>query len=170
MRYKEKIIKRSFDTMKKEQNSTTNDTLATDLPPVAPESDKMATVQTPSTSLPVGPQPEAATPETPASPCPATEPPVTPDCGPTEGRSPQSSPASHPSDPSPCGAPAPDDWETKLAEAEQRGYLRGRNESIARLMEAPAMFERSTPAPDADAPADAAPGFLSRQRVSIWNR
>lgn len=34
------------------------------------------------------------------------------------------------------------DIEARIAEAETRGYLRGRNESIAELMREPAVFER----------------------------
>lgn len=58
-----------------------------------------------------------------------------------------------------------------VAEAEQRGYLRGRNESIEVLMRKPGMFERV-----ADGRVDEAggeqdvPEFLGHRRVSIWER
>lgn len=55
-----------------------------------------------------------------------------------------------------------------LAEAEQRGYLRGRNERIEELMRAPAPLARSQ-AP-ATATTDSEPMILSTPRVSIWDK
>lgn len=71
-----------------------------------------------------------------------------------------------------------DDIEARIAEAENRGYLRGRNERIAELMRQPALFERQTSpsardAPGAiaaDSPADSQPMILNNPRVSIWDR
>lgn len=71
-----------------------------------------------------------------------------------------------------------DDIETRIAEAENRGYLRGRNERIAELMRQPALFERQTSpsardapgAMAADSPADSQPMILNNPRVSIWDR
>ena len=71
-----------------------------------------------------------------------------------------------------------DDIEARIAEAENRGYMRGRNERIAELMRQPALFERQTSpsareAPggmDADSPADSQPMILNNPRVSIWDR
>lgn len=71
-----------------------------------------------------------------------------------------------------------DDIEARIAEAENRGYLRGRNERIAELMRQPALFERqaSPSARDApggiaaDSPADSQPMILNNPRVSIWDR
>lgn len=58
--------------------------------------------------------------------------------------------------------------EKALAEAEQRGYLRGRNERIEELMRAPAPLSRRQ-APTAAA-ADSEPMILSTPRVSIWDK
>ena len=68
--------------------------------------------------------------------------------------------------------------EARIAEAENRGYMRGRNERIAELMRQPALFERQTSpsardAPGgmaADSPADSQPMILNNPRVSIWDR
>ncbi len=58
-----------------------------------------------------------------------------------------------------------------MAEAEQRGYLRGRNESIEELMRKPGMFERVADGRLAEADSEAdVPEILSRRRVSIWDR
>lgn len=65
---------------------------------------------------------------------------------------------------------APDEAEIQrlLAEAEQRGYMRGRNEAIENLMQAPALFE-STAAPAADSTPNPADGFLSGLRPGVWD-
>ncbi len=65
---------------------------------------------------------------------------------------------------------APDNAELQrlLAEAEQRGYMRGRNEAIENLMQAPALFE-STAAPTTDSTANPADGFLSGLRPGVWD-
>lgn len=63
--------------------------------------------------------------------------------------------------------------EAQLAEAENRGYLRGRNERIAELMREPAVFERgSTPGlpPGYDWQKDSQPMILNNPRISIWDR
>ncbi len=63
---------------------------------------------------------------------------------------------------------APTVDEKALAEAEQRGYLRGRNERIEELMRAPAPLSRRQ-APTTAA-ADSEPMILSTPRVSIWDK
>lgn len=71
-----------------------------------------------------------------------------------------------------------DDIEARIAEAENRGYLRGRNERIAELMRQPALFERQTSPSARDAPGamaadsqgDSQPMILNNPRVSIWDR
>lgn len=63
---------------------------------------------------------------------------------------------------------APTVDEKALADAEQRGYLRGRNERIEELMRAPAPLSRRQ-APTAAA-ADSEPMILSTPRVSIWDK
>lgn len=75
-----------------------------------------------------------------------------------------------------------DDIEARLAEAENRGYMRGRNERIAELMREPALFERqaapSSPAGQSaaslcqggDSAPDSQPMILNNPRVSIWDR
>lgn len=62
--------------------------------------------------------------------------------------------------------------ERLVAEAEERGYLRGRNESIAELMKRPGMFERA----DADSMSDSADSvgssevmILNNLRPSVWD-
>lgn len=64
------------------------------------------------------------------------------------------------------------DIEARIAEAETRGYLRGRNESIAELMREPAVFERQH-APGTHPPQenreDSQPMILNNPRVSIWD-
>lgn len=79
----------------------------------------------------------------------------------------------------PADAPEPEatqeeitDIETRLAEAEQRGYLRGRNERIEALMKEPGIFERQSPAgtPAPDLNPDSSPMILNNPRISIWDR
>lgn len=73
------------------------------------------------------------------------------------------------------GAPSTDDFEARIAEAETRGYLRGRNERIAELMREPAIFERqAAPAGrssrDEDWQGESQPMILNNPRVSIWDK
>lgn len=71
-----------------------------------------------------------------------------------------------------------DDIEARIAEAENRGYMRGRNERIAELMRQPALFERQTSPSARDTPGgiaadsqgDSLPMILNNPRVSIWDR
>lgn len=72
----------------------------------------------------------------------------------------------------PAEIPAPDDsFLRQLAEAEQRGYLRGRNESIEQLMREPAPLERpSAPSRPEPESGESAPMILNNPRVSIWDR
>ena len=66
--------------------------------------------------------------------------------------------------------PEVSDIEALLAEAEQRGYLRGRNEAIEASMRTPALLENSrlTRARALEAP-DPASLFLSRIRPGVWD-
>ena len=66
-----------------------------------------------------------------------------------------------------------------IAEAESRGYLRGRNERISELMRQPAVYERqSVPADsetsflasDGDWTGESRPMILNNPHVSIWDR
>lgn len=77
--------------------------------------------------------------------------------------------------------PDPAAIEALTAEAERRGYLRGRNERIAELMREPAVYERqtspvgTTAAPDnlpsqSDWQGNSHPMILNNPRVSIWDR
>lgn len=79
----------------------------------------------------------------------------------------------------PAAAPEPaatqeeiPDIEARLAEAEQRGYLRGRNERIEALMKEPGIFERQPPAGVAapELNSDSSPMILNNPRISIWDR
>lgn len=78
------------------------------------------------------------------------------------------------------GAPAekPTDMATQLAEAEMKGYLRGRNERIEELMREPAMYERQTapaatpdgePSEESSRGSRSEPMILNNRRVSIWD-
>lgn len=60
------------------------------------------------------------------------------------------------------------DWQALIAEAEERGYLRGRNENIAQLMERPGVFERLGCEVREEAPTGGVE-ILSRERRSIWD-
>lgn len=64
-----------------------------------------------------------------------------------------------------------EEWEAMVAEAERRGYLRGRNESIGELMKRPGMFERMPDVREVSEERENR-GFdlLSRERVSIWDK
>lgn len=58
--------------------------------------------------------------------------------------------------------------EALIAEAEQRGYLRGRNENIRELMREPGMLERGdSSGSDEGYAADVE--ILQRERISIWD-
>lgn len=67
-----------------------------------------------------------------------------------------------------------DDIGRMLAEAEQRGYLRGRNERAEAMINRPLLFEnprRTATAPDADPPAadGLTEGFLTGLRPGVWD-
>lgn len=60
--------------------------------------------------------------------------------------------------------------ECAIAEAEQRGYLRGRNERIEELMQRPGILERPDNGEIHSAETKADNGFLSHLKISIWDR
>lgn len=62
------------------------------------------------------------------------------------------------------------DVEVLIAEAEQRGYLRGRNESIEELMRRPTMMQTIAPAPPSATETAEEPAILRHRRISIWDR
>lgn len=62
------------------------------------------------------------------------------------------------------------DMERRLAEAEQRGYLRGRNESIEALMQPPAGFAETLSGMTDTAGNTGEPLILNNLRLSIWER
>lgn len=64
-------------------------------------------------------------------------------------------------------APTPEEIERMVAEAEQRGYLRGRNEQIERLMEAPTGYETETLGETGYLQGE--PMILNSIRPSIWD-
>lgn len=87
---------------------------------------------------------------------------------------PQQEPQQEPEQQAPP-APLPDDFEARIAQAETRGYLRGRNERIAELMREPAIFERQTApagrsAKDEEWQGESQPMILNNPRVSIWDK
>ena len=61
--------------------------------------------------------------------------------------------------------------EARLAEAEERGYLRGRNEAIDQWMQQPALYDNPLrqPQPQRQTSESLADGFLSAIRPSIWD-
>ena len=59
------------------------------------------------------------------------------------------------------------DLEALLAEAERKGYLKGRNERIEELMKEPRMFQELT-GPKSSAP-QTEESFLANLRPSIWD-
>lgn len=80
--------------------------------------------------------------------------------------------------PDPEREPAPDpepDTEALIAEAEQRGYMRGLNEAASRAMEAPVLFEdlarRRAAATDEPQPSggNLCDTFLTGLRPSVWD-
>lgn len=60
--------------------------------------------------------------------------------------------------------------EALVAQAEERGYLRGRNESIERLMHQPGILEREPWRRETSGQTDSEPMILNNLRVSIWDR
>lgn len=64
-------------------------------------------------------------------------------------------------------APTPEEIEQMVAEAEQRGYLRGRNEQIEQLMEAPTGYETETLGEGAHLKGE--PMILGNLKPSIWD-
>ncbi len=71
---------------------------------------------------------------------------------------------------SPLAAEKPS-LEQLIAEAEQRGYLRGRNEKIEQLMSAPGLYERiDSPRATPTEASESNFELLRHQRVSIWDR
>lgn len=56
-----------------------------------------------------------------------------------------------------------------LAQAEMRGYLRGRNERIEELMRQPSPLQRPDAAPQDTSEAAPEPLILKNQRISIWD-
>lgn len=96
-----------------------------------------------------------------------TQPETTPEADAAEeAAAPAESPESNDS----SETPEATDIEALLAEAEQRGYLRGRNEAIEASMHTPALLENSrlTRARELEAP-DPASLFLSRIRPGVWD-
>lgn len=55
-----------------------------------------------------------------------------------------------------------------LAEAEHRGYMRGRNERIEQLMEEPGMLERNSDSERREG-EDEKVEILRHRRISIWD-
>lgn len=67
----------------------------------------------------------------------------------------------------PSPSPTPDELAAMLAEAEQRGYLRGRNEQITLAMKAPALWQEPDNA--AGQHDEFQPAILANLRPSIWD-
>lgn len=72
-----------------------------------------------------------------------------------------------------CGNEPADEHEsadigTLLAEAEHRGYMRGRNERIEQLMEEPGMLERNSDSERCEGEEEKVE-ILRHRRISIWD-
>lgn len=84
--------------------------------------------------------------------------------------------------PPPCSTPyiSHEEMETRIAEAENRGYMRGRNERIEELMREPPALQRqeqrgtetsgATNSRWHDWQADSQPMILNNPRISIWDK
>lgn len=77
--------------------------------------------------------------------------------------------------PAPSAAPGPeklsftlDEWEAELAQAEQKGYLRGRNSRITELSARPGIFENAT-VDTIEQRLASDSSFLAHRRPSIWD-
>lgn len=65
-----------------------------------------------------------------------------------------------------------DQWEKEIAEAEQRGYLRGRNEAVEYSLKAPGLYGNLSGKPADDLPVDqpdTSSAFLTHLRPSVWD-
>lgn len=65
--------------------------------------------------------------------------------------------------------PVTSDIDNLLAEAEQRGYLRGRNEAAAEMMNRPAMWQPVDPSGTAGRITAATDAFLSGLKPGVWD-
>lgn len=94
-----------------------------------------------------------------------------PESKPAESESKPSSPEVQAPAPEPkAEVPAAPDQATLIAEAELRGYLRGRNEAIERLMREPSTLERPAEPATSSAEPESAPMILNTPHISIWDR
>lgn len=60
--------------------------------------------------------------------------------------------------------------EAQLAEAEQRGYLRGRNEAVALDMKERGLWDSDEKTDTPERPSLSIPSILSRIRRSVWDK
>ena len=67
----------------------------------------------------------------------------------------------------PTSQPEQPDIDTLIREAEERGYLRGRNEQIALAMKQPAHWE--SPGRPEKAETEPVPTILANMRRSVWD-
>lgn len=61
-----------------------------------------------------------------------------------------------------------DEWEAELAEAERKGYLKGRNSRILELKAQPGIFENAT-AETIEQRLASPSSFLANRRPSVWD-
>lgn len=95
----------------------------------------------------------------------------------TDNATPEVTEADEPQQPCPSTPPAEEtpaadepDLDTLIAEAEQRGYLRGRNERIEELMQEPGELEApSAPATDSPLTGGNEILILNNMRRSVWD-
>lgn len=116
---------------------------------------------------PTGPAPRPEAKEAPVE-AKAPEAPITP---PEAIDPPEAQPVPElPAPEAPAAAPAlsAEEVAAMVAEAEQRGYLRGCNERIDTLMERPAMWQQPAP-PAAPADDDTEIMILNHLRRSVWD-
>lgn len=69
----------------------------------------------------------------------------------------------------PVPEPTPAEIDSRLAEAEQRGYLRGRNEAAAEMMNRPTMWQPIDPTGPAGRITAATDAFLSGLKPGVWD-
>lgn len=98
------------------------------------------------------------------APLPAAAPPLAPEPTPA----PEAVPVAQTEPASSAGVQAPDDIAAKLAEAEQRGYLRGRNEAVKLAMDSPALWQVAG-SEISPTPSDSDTAFLRHIRPSVWD-
>lgn len=150
--------------MKKAKKITENEKKTSEALPVAPEAATPAENEATGNAGTGNAQAPENRPDTPE---PTTEKPA-PEPEPEAPEEPAETEAEAPEKPAETEkAPTPEEIARMIAEAEQRGYLRGRNEQIERLMEAPTGYEAEGAGEISRISGE--PMILGSIRPSIWD-